>query len=185
VSRDGAKLSGSISNRGFETCFLAIGLARFSSKAYNKSDPFILGSAPTGHCLRSATELIAAGGIEALAVCLIDHPDTGDVIPGSGGVRKLRWAAKGEESRRRRDRPPVGCDCCPFLPDSDPSGSSGPGAIGATLSANAGSGAPSGTLTTPRDGSLVVGVGEDPDQRCFANDRVFAEPSLSGSHHDQ
>jgi hypothetical protein len=34
-----------------------------------------------------------------LAVYLIDHPDAGDVIPGSGGVRKLRWAAKGKGKR--------------------------------------------------------------------------------------
>ena len=46
-----------------------------------------------------ATELIGAAGIEALAVYLIDHPDAGDVIPGSGGVRKLRWAAKGKGKR--------------------------------------------------------------------------------------
>lgn len=46
-----------------------------------------------------ATELIGAGEIEALAVYLIDHPDAGDMIPGSGGVRKLRWAAKGKGKR--------------------------------------------------------------------------------------
>ena len=28
-----------------------------------------------------------------------DRPDAGDVIPGSGGVRKLRWAAKGKGKR--------------------------------------------------------------------------------------
>ena len=46
-----------------------------------------------------ATELIGTDGIEALAVYLIEHPDAGDVIPGSGGVRKLRWAAKGKGKR--------------------------------------------------------------------------------------
>lgn len=46
-----------------------------------------------------ATELIGARGIDALAVYLIDRPDAGDVIPGSGGVRKLRWAAKGKGKR--------------------------------------------------------------------------------------
>ena len=46
-----------------------------------------------------ATELIGADGIEALAVYLSDHPGAGDVIPGSGGVRKLRWAAKGKGKR--------------------------------------------------------------------------------------
>ena len=48
---------------------------------------------------REATELIGADGIEALAVYLIDHPDAGDVIPGAGGARKLRWAANGKGKR--------------------------------------------------------------------------------------
>src|ERR1043166_4874222 len=46
-----------------------------------------------------ATELIGTEGIEALAAYLIDHSHAGDVIPGSGGVRKLRWAAKGKGKR--------------------------------------------------------------------------------------
>jgi hypothetical protein len=46
-----------------------------------------------------ATELIGTGGIEAVAAYLIDHPDAGDVIPGAGGARKLRWAAKGKGKR--------------------------------------------------------------------------------------
>jgi hypothetical protein len=46
-----------------------------------------------------ATKLIGSDGIEALAVYLIDHPEAGDVIPGSGGARKLRWAAKGKGKR--------------------------------------------------------------------------------------
>lgn len=46
-----------------------------------------------------ATRLVGTDGIEALAVYLIDHPDAGDVIPGSGGARKLRWAAKGKGKR--------------------------------------------------------------------------------------
>ena len=45
-----------------------------------------------------ATELIGTDGIEALAVYLIDHPDAGDMIPGSGGVRKLRWGQRAKES---------------------------------------------------------------------------------------
>jgi hypothetical protein len=31
---------------------------------------------------------------------LIDHPGAGDVTPGPGGVRKLRWAAKGKGKAR-------------------------------------------------------------------------------------
>lgn len=46
-----------------------------------------------------ATELIGADVIEAVAVYLVNYPDAGDVIPGAGGVRKLRWAAKGKGKR--------------------------------------------------------------------------------------
>jgi len=46
-----------------------------------------------------ATELIGTDGIEELVVYLIGHPVAGDVIQGSGGVRKLRWAAKGKGKR--------------------------------------------------------------------------------------
>ena len=46
-----------------------------------------------------ATELIGSDGIEALASYLSEHPDAGDVIQGSGGVRKLRWEAKGRGKR--------------------------------------------------------------------------------------
>jgi hypothetical protein len=46
-----------------------------------------------------AAELIGTEGIEALASYLADHPDAGDVIPGAGGARKLRWASKGKGKR--------------------------------------------------------------------------------------
>jgi hypothetical protein len=46
-----------------------------------------------------ASALIGADGIEAVAVYLSDHPNIGAVIPGTGGVRKLRWAAKGKGRR--------------------------------------------------------------------------------------
>ncbi|MGH8455721.1 MAG: type II toxin-antitoxin system RelE/ParE family toxin [Stenotrophobium sp.] len=35
----------------------------------------------------------------ALQNHLIEHPDSGDVIPGCGGCRKLRWAAEGRGKR--------------------------------------------------------------------------------------
>ena len=47
----------------------------------------------------AATELIGVAGIEGVAVYLTDHPDAGNVIPGAGGARKLRWAAKGKGKR--------------------------------------------------------------------------------------
>jgi len=46
-----------------------------------------------------ASELIGTDGIDALAVYLSEHPAAGYVIPGSGGVRKLRWVAKGKGKR--------------------------------------------------------------------------------------
>jgi hypothetical protein len=46
-----------------------------------------------------AMELIGAAGIEAVASYLSEHPQAGDVIPGAGGARKLRWAAKGKGKR--------------------------------------------------------------------------------------
>jgi len=45
----------------------------------------------------------------------------------------------------------------------DPSGTSGSGAIGATGTANASSGAPTASLVTTRDNSWVFGVGNDFD----------------------
>jgi mRNA-degrading endonuclease RelE of RelBE toxin-antitoxin system len=35
----------------------------------------------------------------SLQAFLFDHHDAGDVIPGTGGCRKLRWAAKGKGKR--------------------------------------------------------------------------------------
>jgi hypothetical protein len=46
-----------------------------------------------------AMDLIGADGTEAVAAYLIGRPEAGDLIPGSGGVRKLRWAAKGKGKR--------------------------------------------------------------------------------------
>ena len=34
-----------------------------------------------------------------LQLSLIEDPDAGDVIPGSGGVRKLRWRLRGRGKR--------------------------------------------------------------------------------------
>jgi mRNA-degrading endonuclease RelE of RelBE toxin-antitoxin system len=35
----------------------------------------------------------------ALQLFLVEHPDAGNVIPRSGGCRKLRWAAQGRGKR--------------------------------------------------------------------------------------
>ncbi|NEV62021.1 type II toxin-antitoxin system RelE/ParE family toxin [Thiorhodococcus minor] len=35
----------------------------------------------------------------ALQAALMLHPDAGDLVPGSGGVRKLRWSGSGRGKR--------------------------------------------------------------------------------------
>lgn len=46
-----------------------------------------------------ALRLIGDDGIFSVQMFLFEHPDAGDIIPGSGGCRKLRWAAKGHGKR--------------------------------------------------------------------------------------
>lgn len=38
-------------------------------------------------------------GYHELQRHLTEHPESGNVVPGSGGVRKLRWAAEGRGKR--------------------------------------------------------------------------------------
>ena len=46
--------------------------------------------------IRRAEKLLSSEEHEALIVCLAVHPAAGDEIVGTGGVRKLRFAAKGK-----------------------------------------------------------------------------------------
>jgi mRNA-degrading endonuclease RelE of RelBE toxin-antitoxin system len=48
---------------------------------------------------KKALRLIGDDGIFAIQMFLYDRPDAGEIIPGSGGCRKLRWAAKGHGKR--------------------------------------------------------------------------------------
>jgi hypothetical protein len=65
-----------------------------------------------------ATELIGTDGIEELGVYLIDHPDAGDVIQGSGGVRITAMGSEGQgEAWRRPDHLPACRDCRSHLSD--------------------------------------------------------------------
>jgi hypothetical protein len=43
-----------------------------------------------------ATKLLSEDDVSALQTMLMLRPDVGDVIPGSGGVRKVRVPAKGK-----------------------------------------------------------------------------------------
>ena len=42
-----------------------------------------------------ALRLIGEEEIFAIQLFLYEQPEAGDIIPGSGGCRKIRWAAKG------------------------------------------------------------------------------------------
>jgi len=46
-----------------------------------------------------AARLLDEDALAALQTLLMLHPDAGDVIPGSGGVRKVRIPAKGKGAR--------------------------------------------------------------------------------------
>ena len=66
----------------------------------------------------------------------------------------------------------------------DPSGTNGSGAIGATGSANAASGAPSATLTTTRNNSVVLGIGNDwdnPTARVLGTNQTMLHQYLASS----
>lgn len=48
---------------------------------------------------RLSSELLSDDELRELQGALIADPQAGDVIPGSGGVRKLRWRAPGRGKR--------------------------------------------------------------------------------------
>ncbi len=63
---------------------------------YNK---LLLGFIETRLFSRLAKEYLADEEYAALQLELIQNPEAGPVIRGSGGVRKLRWAAAGRGKR--------------------------------------------------------------------------------------
>jgi hypothetical protein len=48
---------------------------------------------------RLITELMDDDSYRALQAALIEKPDRGDLIPGSGGLRKVRWKIEGKGKR--------------------------------------------------------------------------------------
>jgi hypothetical protein len=46
--------------------------------------------------LRKASTLLDEEERSALVVYVASNPEVGDLIPGTGGVRKVRWSAKGK-----------------------------------------------------------------------------------------
>ena len=53
----------------------------------------------TNAFIRSRGGLISEDELQKLQVALLLNPETGPVIPGSGGLRKMRWAASGRGKR--------------------------------------------------------------------------------------
>lgn len=48
---------------------------------------------------RQVLELLTDDQYRELQAVLINYPQAGKVIPGSGGLRKIRWGAKGQGKR--------------------------------------------------------------------------------------
>ena len=48
---------------------------------------------------RHARRVLATGEVEKLEAHIAAFPESGDLVPGTGGLRKLRWASKGHGKR--------------------------------------------------------------------------------------
>ncbi|MCA9444277.1 MAG: type II toxin-antitoxin system RelE/ParE family toxin [Candidatus Omnitrophica bacterium] len=48
---------------------------------------------------RSIESLLDEDEYRALQTHLVENPESGSIIPGSGGIRKLRWGLKGKGKR--------------------------------------------------------------------------------------
>ena len=48
---------------------------------------------------KAVKRLFSDAELAALVEFLGNHPDRGDIIPGTGGLRKLRWAMAGRGKR--------------------------------------------------------------------------------------
>jgi len=53
----------------------------------------------TEEFLADVKDVLSEDEHDALILYVAYHPDAGDLIPGTGGLRKLRWAAKGKGRR--------------------------------------------------------------------------------------
>jgi hypothetical protein len=70
-------------------------VAEYTAKPYNRNMEFIEASAFTRLVYEYLTEDEYAG----LQNFLLRYPEFGQIVPGSGGVRKIRWAMAGSGKR--------------------------------------------------------------------------------------
>ncbi len=71
-------------------------LDRYPSLPYTQ---FVFTFIETPLFTRLVTEYLSEGEYGELQVALMGNPEAGAIIPGSGGVRKLRWALRGRGKR--------------------------------------------------------------------------------------
>ena len=62
-------------------------------------DPAPLTVVETPEFLTATRALFTSGERAALIDYLAQHPTAGDLVPGAGGIRKLRWAVQGRGKR--------------------------------------------------------------------------------------
>ena len=70
-------------------------LRNYTALTYNARVVFI----ETSTFTRLLYDYLTDDEYAGLQSFLLQHPDTGDVVPGSGGVRKIRWAMRGRGKR--------------------------------------------------------------------------------------
>lgn len=60
---------------------------------------YLISIAELPNFVDDASRIFTEDEYEELMLFLAEHPDAGDIIPGTGGVRKVRWRARGQGKR--------------------------------------------------------------------------------------